>query len=1205
VGKRLNIKVDESSNMQNRKVSDFQFQIVISRPFQKTMEKLRNQQLKKRIYECMSALARGFREWRSLSAKKIDVGDPSRSVRSIRVNDQMRVLFEGPIETKRFGLILFIHDVGNHDEYVRAIKRIARADLGECEFPEIELTEEEMTHGSKGIESSTAVFSKLIPIKTLLNPERTDAILSSTKANLLLTQRQMEVLGADRPLLIHGQAGSGKTTLLCHRLALSVLSRRTPPPARFVFLSYNEKLVKQAEIDTKEILREQHNSTESLEGVDFMPLQVFLKRYVPNPGRFEIDHYVPFGRFKQYYEIYRRGNPVAKRIPSEVAWHGIRSILKGACIPPSRPPLSRTAYMGLARRRRDFPNDMFDDVYDVGEWYQREVIQERGLWDDQDLAWTALDWVTTEKERNESMLLYDEIFCDEGQDLTEIEFRLLVSLCKQPMVGAQEGLQLAFAGDPLQTINPTGFRWSIIGNEVYRVQDRPVRLQQLQENFRSDYRIVAFANYIQDVRSHYMGQSVVAQEAFEKDGDIPQMITADTKEEVSITQKKLGELPPESAVIVWPDENDEVLRLYQTEDMLSKVDPKLDLYSISEAKGLEFRLVVLYKFASSPEVLKWKDFLVEKKTLPLEDEIPLLYFLNRLYVAVTRAKSFLVIVDTKSGVDNFWSIWKNALYFLPRSEVRSLVDSHPAFQGEVSDAAWRQWAETLFEHAERTRDLRLYERARRAYEKANEIQNVKRIDARVMEIAEQWEKAGKLYSDMNEFESARSCYDKAEIWEEAYKASTMLPTTPETKRLMAIYKFRMNIKIGKSNATAEFYDYALMDDEIDRSYLDELGIALLQAGDNARAAQVFLRIAQRFGDKVALVQAANSFFRVGNFEEAERLFTEAGETRSREYHLSRAENFMQKGDSMRAAQLFFENDAPEKVVAIFEWVEREKTIQPRGQLLEWAAGSYFKLERLGKALLAYKTLRSEPERAEDTRILYRIAECLEKLDEKPEAYEYYREARSYKKAADLAKELGRPQEEILSLKIEEGSEKGDFEGAVKLAEELGDIRLVHALEGHRFRHKREYRNAIPEFVRAEEWDEALDSIVRANLTYEELYIQWCAVLLAVAKSQKILDKPEKSQLVVVIRQVLEDPIWENHVPPSDMGLAYEKCASFAEAALYYESKFPEQWARDGWIRVKTAHRDFYNQRREFERAGRIESEILHRKTSEESQPSEG
>lgn len=1196
----MRIDTDGGSRMGTEKL-DFKFQIVISRSFQKTMEKLRNQELKKRVYECVSRLAIGFQEWRRLSAKKIDVGDPSRSVRSLRVNDQIRILFEGPVQTKRFGPILFIHDVGDHDEYLRAIKRVARADFGECEFPEIELTEEEMTRESKGIESSTAVFSKLIPIKALLNPERMDAILNSAKANLLLTQRQMDVLGADRPLLIHGQAGSGKTTLLCHRLALSVLSRPSQSPARFVFLSYNDKLVKQASIDTKEILREQHNSTESLEGVEFIPLQAFLKRYVPDPSRFAIENYIPFGRFKQYYEIYRRGSAAIRRIPSEVAWHGIRSILKGACIPPSHPPLSREAYDGLARRRRDFPNEMFDQIYEIGEWYQREVIQKKGLWDDQDLAWTALNWIMTEKERNEKMLLYDEIFCDEGQDLTEIEFRLLVSLCKQSVVGSSEGLQLAFAGDPLQTINPTGFRWSIIGKEVYRVQDKPVKLQQLQENFRSDKRIVAFANCIQDVRSHYMGQPVVMQEAFEKDGDIPQMITADTNEEISIIQEKIGELPPESAVIVWPDENEEVMRLYQSEEALSKVDPKLDLYSISEAKGLEFRLVVLYKFASSPEVLKWKNYLAEKKSIPLEYEIPFLYFLNRLYVAVTRAKSFLVIVDTKSGVDNFWSLWKNALYFLPRSEIRDLVDRHPAFRGEVSDNAWRQWAETLFEHAERTRDLRLYERARRAYEKANETQNVKRIDARLMEIDEQWKQAGKLYFDMNEFESARSCYDRAKIWEKAYEASTMLPTTPETRRFMAIYKFRMGLQRDMSKAAKEFYNYALTDDQLDRSYLDELGTALLQTGDNAGAARVFLRISQRFGDKAALVQAATSFFRVGSFEEAERLFTEAEETQNREYHLSRAENFLRKGDAMRAAQLFFDNDSPERVVDIFESIEQEKKVTPRGRLLEMTAESLFKLERYGKALSAFKTLRLEPERTEDTRILLRIAECLEKLDEKPEAYAYYREARSYKKAAELAEELGRPQEEVLSLRIEEGSEKGDFDGAIKLAEDLGATNLIHALEGHRYKYKREYRNAIPEFIKGEVWTEALDCIVRAEFTFEEQYVQWCAVLIAVAKSQKTLDRSEKNQLMIVIRQVTEDPIWENYMTPPEMGIVYEKCASFAEAALYYKSRFPEKWALDGWTRVKYAQRDFYKKRREFEIVDRIESEIRNRKTTEVSQ----
>ena len=84
----------------------------------------------------------------------------------------------------------------------------------------------------------------------------------------------------------------------------------------------------------------------------------------------------------------------------------------------------------------------------------------------------------------------------------------------------------------------------------------------------------------------------------------------------------------------------------------------------------------------------------------------------------------------------------------------------------------------------------------------------------------------------------------------------MLPTTPEAKRFMSIYKFKTGTKQNILSAATEFYDYALADDELDRSYLDQLGVALLQVGDNTWAAQVFFRIARNFGDKEALIQAA-------------------------------------------------------------------------------------------------------------------------------------------------------------------------------------------------------------------------------------------------------------------------------------------------------------------------------------------------------------
>ena len=1191
--------------------SEFKFRIIISQLFQKTMEKIRDQQLRRRIYECISMLARGFHEWRNLEVKKIDVDGFSRSIRAARINVQMRMLFEGPIETKRFGSILFIHDACNHDEYIQAIRRIVKADLNERGFHEIELTIEEMGQGSKGLESSMVVFSKPIPPKALLSPEKIDAILSSSKANLLLTHRQVELISADSPLLINGQAGSGKTTVLCHRLAWSVLSRQNRPLARVVFLSYNDKLVKQALNDTKEILRDQYGTSESLDGVEFVPFQTFLKRYVPNPSQFENAHHVKFGRFKQYYEIYRRGDPSARRIPSEAAWHGIRSILKGASIPPSRPPLSPEDYKKLARRRRDFPPDMFDDIYRIGEWYQKEVIQKRQLWDDQDLAWAALNWVMEEKKRNPKMLLYDEIFCDEGQDLTEIEFRLLVALCRQPMAEAQEGAPLVFAGDPLQTINPTGFNWRIIRSEVYPVQGRPVDIRELPENFRSDKRIVKFANKIQEIRSRYMEQPINWQQAWEKDGDMPLVVIADTKEEISVIQEKLDELPPESAVIVWPEESDEASQLFKTEEALCKVDP-MNLYTISDAKGLEFRLVVLYKFGSSPEVLMWKDYVAKKQTIALEYEIPLLYFLNRLYVAVTRAKSFLVIVDTETGVDNFWSIWRDAIYFLPRADTRNLLQRHPAFRGEVSDVAWRRWAETLEEHAEKTGDLRRFERARRAYEKANETQKVKQIDARLMEIAEQWEEAGKIYFDVNQFEQAGYCYERAEKWGEAYAAYGMLPTTPKTKRRMAVCKFKQDTRKGAN----EFYEYALSDDALEMKYLHELGDALFKAGDHKRAAPVLLRVARSYHDREILVQAAHSFYLADNFEDAEKLYREARETRQREYQLSRAENILRKGDLIGAAKLFFNNQAYEKVVEVYKLAERKRKILPRKQLLELAADSYFQLEKYDMALLAYKSLYSEPIRDNDPKILVRVAQCLEKLDRKPEAYEYYimasaayamllttpeikrRNARLYEKAADLAEELGRPREEILSLKIEGARERADFDSAVKFAMEKGDEKLVHELKGHSHMYRKEYLKAVQEFIEAEEWNEALNGLDLysggSDFTQsEQNNLRW-NIVRAVAKSQQTI-RVDKEKLMRVVRQIQDDLGWEEHVSPADMGLIYEKCASPWEAVSYYERYIHERWAQESWLRVKSAYRDLYKKIGDLKNAEIIDEEIRRRK----------
>ena len=77
------------------------------------------------------------------------------------------------------------------------------------------------------------------------------------------------------------------------------------------------------------------------------------------------------------------------------------------------------------------------------------------------LAAIASSWdsIKNTMENNE---LRAEIYLDEAQDLTDLEFRILLMLLKP-----ERRKYAILAGDPLQTINPTGFDWPHIKDMMY------------------------------------------------------------------------------------------------------------------------------------------------------------------------------------------------------------------------------------------------------------------------------------------------------------------------------------------------------------------------------------------------------------------------------------------------------------------------------------------------------------------------------------------------------------------------------------------------------------------------------------------------------------------------------------------------------------------------------------------------------------------
>jgi tetratricopeptide (TPR) repeat protein len=1262
--------VDNLPYTSDESLSDFA--LVVSYRFQKHIKEVREQRKRREVFECVLDLMTDQQNWLRRNVRRVNSGN-RKAIRSARINDVDRLVFEGPLESETDSRpIVFVHDFGNHsdvDHIIRRALRILPQDEQATDIIFDEETNQIQAASLTELPAEQIAFSKPIRSLALADADIIDKILTSDRANISLTKIQRDILSSRRPLLISGQAGTGKTTILCHRVAASIIDQRRLSSADpILYLSYSGKLVEQAEDDVKEILRFVYLEDEEMPTCEFIALQEFLKRYVVDESRFKDALHMSFGKFKLYYEPYKQGSPSTRRISPELAWHVIRSVMKGACLPPDKPPLTRVRYEKLSRERQEVTPDLYEDLYRIGQWYQN-LIKDKGMWDDEDLAWTALAWIIQEQNRNPGMRLYSEIFCDEVQDLTELEFAVLRSLCRPPVAFAQEGLPLALAGDPLQTINPTGFRWEVISQHVYQIDKQPVQRHELHENWRSDHRIVSFANQVQSLRAAYLKNELETQLGFEREGegDTPNLITIGSRDEEYEIAELIRKLPDRSAVIIWDEEDDEVEKLLSQDpvisqlakssagDYLAKRMAELNVYRVSEAKGLEFRRVILYKLGEHPDVRRWWSLPDIKESQDLQTQIPLLYFLNRLYISITRAQSYLFIIDSPEAIENFWGRWQEWLRTVPRDDVSTYVRNHVAFQ-ETPD--WREWGDSLFEMAERRQDVQDYERARSAYQKADVENKVKRVDARIAELREQWTTAGDLYFELNDYKRAAACFQQAKAWKKAALAWNELPDSLERNRWLAICRF----KGGSANpserrkAALEFFDGFRDDKAVPREYRYELANILNLEKEYLRAGKIYSELGQEFSDLHATEKAGKCYcqgkqyemaltafrisgynkteyirsleevaaaaetrgdldhaaelfgelaqhidegarrqglclFALGRFGDALAAFQQAGYS-GKEYDLSKAEDKLSRGEIDEAVELLSKHEAHQRILSIVS-----SPYEP--QLIPYVARAFRRTGQYPQAIETYKIMA---ERARDignfpqlNKALERVAECQEAIGEDEHAYRNYKNARAYDRALILGNKLNKPESERLELEIESARRNSDFDLAIELARKLGDEQRVDSLTGHKMKYLKRPGDAVDYFVKSKDWHEAINCIDNTIFASDGARLQnRLKILKAAGKIHTSLRNDEKQKAKSWLEEIEEDE-WIGYITEPEVGLAKEKFGTFGEAKTFYESHQKAEWARRGWLRVREAQAQFHDNKAESEKAASIRANITKRR----------
>lgn len=407
------------------------------------------------------------------------------------------------------------------------------------------------------------------------------------------------------------------------------------------------------------------------------------------------------------------------------------------------------------------------------------------MWDDLDLVRYAL--------KSEAQGVYNEylvVFCDEAQDFTKLEMDLIMNLSKHSLYDLSgnpddKKIPIAFAGDPNQTINPTGFRWAStkalftaafkdsFDNKNWPVLDD----KELSKNYRSELGIVKFANTIQALRYKYFDDNTVnkkLQSVREAEKGTPK----DSLEYVGfysyskykdIILKNLG-----NANIITSEEG-ELGNLSNFPDIKNK---NVKLNTAIGTKGLEYKAVVLLNFCNDPA---YKHFskIINGTVLSSSDEFELSHFFTKLYIAVSRARKQLFVVDTDENYENFWKYftdeetWKREIDKLGLDAERRNLVGHLTYLDDIDSFVQRlsdtydpeENGHQAFEKAKADKSATGMKRAQSYFFEAKLENKAAECDAYMSLYESEFEQAGDKFLSLKDIKAAIGAYWQGECWQ--------------------------------------------------------------------------------------------------------------------------------------------------------------------------------------------------------------------------------------------------------------------------------------------------------------------------------------------------------------------------------------------------------------------------------------------------------
>ena len=424
------------------------------------------------------------------------------------------------------------------------------------------------------------------------------------------------------PVVVVGSAGSGKTAV--------TLAKLREAQGRVLYVTHSAYLAQSARA-----LYDAHGYENPAQEAEFLSYRELVETLRVPAGR-----EVTFPAFRGWFERHRQ---TLRGTLGELDAHALFEEFRGVLGASAQGPLELPAYLALGPRQSLLAGAQREAAHGLFARY-RQWLAESGLFD---LNLVAHEWRALAKPA------YDFVVIDEVQDLTNVQLALVLACLKTPG-------QFLLCGDSNQIVHPNFFSWAAVRTLFWHglAGDAAQRqsLSVLQANFRNTRAVTELANRLLKIKQARFGSidresNFLVRSASSQDGQVRLLPAREaTLRELDVRTRA----SVQHAVVVLRDEDKPAAR----EQFRTPL-----IFSVHEAKGLEYPHVILYTMVSGQRAAYAEvcdgvtaadletDALEYRRARDKGDKSLELYkfYVNALYVAMTRAVESLVLVESDTA----------------------------------------------------------------------------------------------------------------------------------------------------------------------------------------------------------------------------------------------------------------------------------------------------------------------------------------------------------------------------------------------------------------------------------------------------------------------------------------------------------------------------------------------------------------------------